>query len=162
MSTEVIQMSDKTEHEMVKEFHELMGLPALDSPQVPDAERVKLRINLLLEEVIEVIDALSGSPSRWVDKMVGRLHHAGRCIEEMSDEDFKDLDLPHFAKELCDVKYVVEGFAVEFGIPLDEAFEEVHSSNMSKVDDDGNVIYSDEGKVLKGENYRKADLSWIK
>ena len=62
-------------------------------------------------------------------------------------------------KELCDLQYVLSGFAVTFGLPFDEAFKRVHESNMSKLGPDGKPIYREDGKVLKGPNYKKPDLS---
>ena len=55
-------------------------------------------------------------------------------------------------KELCDVMYVVSGFAVTFGLPVQPAFVRVHHSNMSKLVD-GKPVIDAGGKVLKGENY---------
>ena len=62
-------------------------------------------------------------------------------------------------KELCDLQYVLSGFAVTFGLPFDEAFKRVHESSMSKLGPDGKPIYREDGKVLKGPNYKKPDLS---
>jgi len=62
-------------------------------------------------------------------------------------------------KELADLQYVLSGFAVTFGLPLDEAFRRVHESNMSKLGEDGKPIYREDGKVLKGPNYQPPDLS---
>ena len=59
-------------------------------------------------------------------------------------------------KELTDLLYVVAGFAVTFGIDLEEAFRRVHKSNLSKLDDEGKPIYREDGKVLKGPNYAPA------
>lgn len=61
-------------------------------------------------------------------------------------------------KELADLLYVVYGMAVTFGLPIDEVFERVHRSNMSKLGDDGKPIYRDDGKVLKGPNYQPPKL----
>lgn len=61
-------------------------------------------------------------------------------------------------KELVDLLYVVYGCAVTFGLPIDEVFERVHQSNMSKLGDDGKPIYREDGKVLKGPNYEKPKL----
>ena len=61
-------------------------------------------------------------------------------------------------KELADVVFVCYQFAAAYGLDLDEAMERVYQSNMSKLDDDGNPIYRDDGKVLKGPNYKKPDL----
>jgi len=56
-------------------------------------------------------------------------------------------------KELGDVMYVASGFAVTFGLPISRAFDRIHASNMSKMVD-GKAIKNDEGKVMKGPNYK--------
>ena len=61
-------------------------------------------------------------------------------------------------KELSDLVFVCYQFAAAYGLDLDAAMERVFESNMSKLDDDGNPIYRDDGKVLKGPNYRKPEL----
>jgi NTP pyrophosphatase (non-canonical NTP hydrolase) len=61
-------------------------------------------------------------------------------------------------KELSDVVFVCYQFAAAYGLDLDTAMERVFESNMSKLDDNGNPIYRDDGKVLKGPNYKKPDL----
>ena len=61
-------------------------------------------------------------------------------------------------KELSDVVFVCYQFAAAYGLDLDTAMQRVYESNMSKLDDDGNPIYRDDGKVLKGPNYRKPEL----
>jgi predicted HAD superfamily Cof-like phosphohydrolase len=61
-------------------------------------------------------------------------------------------------KELCDVVYVAYQFAAAFGLDLDTAMQRVYESNMSKLDDDGKPIYREDGKVLKGPNYKKPVL----
>jgi len=61
-------------------------------------------------------------------------------------------------KELADLVYVVYGTAVSLGLNLDEALERVHESNMSKLGEDGKPIYREDGKVLKGSNYKEPYL----
>ena len=65
----------------------------------------------------------------------------------------------HALKELADLVYVCYQFAENMGWFLDEALNRVHESNMSKLDEDGNPVYRDDGKVLKGPNYKPPDLS---
>ena len=65
----------------------------------------------------------------------------------------------HALKELADLVYVCYQYAENMGWFLDEALNRVHESNLSKLDDDGNPIYRDDGKVLKGPNYKPPDLS---
>jgi len=64
----------------------------------------------------------------------------------------------HALKELADLVYVCYQYAANMGWFLDEALNRVHESNMSKLDDDGNPIYRDDGKVLKGPNYKPPNL----
>ena len=61
-------------------------------------------------------------------------------------------------KELADLVYVCYQYAVNMGWDLDEAMHRVHESNMSKLDKDGNPIYREDGKVLKGPNYKPPNL----
>ena len=68
-------------------------------------------------------------------------------------------DLLEVADALTDILYVTYGAGHAFGINLDKCFEEVQNSNMSKLDLDGKPIYNDAGKVMKGPNYFKPDLS---
>ena len=82
-------------------------------------------------------------------------------LAEVFDEMYPVLLKDKLAKELADLLYVVYGTAVTFDIDIDRAFAEVHKSNMSKLGVDGKPIYRDDGKVLKGPNYREADMSWV-
>ncbi len=79
-------------------------------------------------------------------------------LEELS-EAMKNKDLLEVADALTDILYVTYGAGHAFGINLDKCFEEVQNSNMSKLDDDGKPIYNEFGKVMKGPNYFKPDLS---
>ena len=62
-------------------------------------------------------------------------------------------------KELADLVYVCYQYAENMGWFLDEALNRVHESNMSKLGEDDKPIYRDDGKVLKGPNYKPPDLS---
>ena len=81
--------------------------------------------------------------------------------EELGElkEAMKNNDLLEVADALTDILYVTYGAGHAFGINLDKCFEEVQNSNMSKLDAAGEPIYNDVGKVLKGPNYFKPDLS---
>ena len=68
-------------------------------------------------------------------------------------------NLVEVADALTDILYVAYGAGHAFGINLDKCFDEVQQSNMSKLDDHGNPIYNDSGKVMKGPKYFKPDLS---
>ena len=69
-------------------------------------------------------------------------------------------DSMNMLKELCDIMYVVSGFAVTFGMPVQPAFVRVHKSNMSKLVD-GKPVVDAGGKVLKGENYEPPTMEGL-
>ncbi len=83
-------------------------------------------------------------------------------IEEELNE-FKEAiskkDLKEVADALTDILYVTYGAGHAFGINLDDCFEEVQKSNMSKLGEDGKPIYNEDGKVMKGPNYFKPNIS---
>jgi predicted HAD superfamily Cof-like phosphohydrolase len=79
-------------------------------------------------------------------------------LEELK-EAMNKRDLLEVADALTDILYVTYGAGHAFGIDLDKCFEEVQNSNMSKLDENGSPIFNDSGKVMKGPNYFKPDLS---
>ena len=81
--------------------------------------------------------------------------------EELNEfkEAIKNRDLKEVADALTDILYVTYGAGHAFGINLDICFDEVQRSNMSKLGNDGKPIYNEHGKVMKGPNYFKPDLS---
>ena len=79
-------------------------------------------------------------------------------LEELK-EAMENKDLLEVADALTDILYVTYGAGHAFGIDLDKCFEEVQNSNMSKLGSDGKPIYNDKGKVMKGPNYFKPDLT---
>ena len=129
----------------VREFHEVFGHPHPRAIHFQTPEVRRLRISLIAEELKE----LSAELGVHIHIDIGVATH-----------DF-EVDHPKAMKELTDLDYVVSGTFVAFGIPQEECMIEVHGSNMSKLDENGNVIYREDGKVLKGPNYRKADMARI-
>ena len=79
-------------------------------------------------------------------------------LEELK-EAMENKDLLEVADALTDILYVTYGAGHAFGINLDQCFEEVQSSNMSKLGEDGRPIYNESGKVMKGPKYFKPDLT---
>ena len=81
--------------------------------------------------------------------------------EELDElqEAMKNNDLLEVADALTDILYVTYGAGHAFGVDLDKCFEEVQNSNMSKLGENGEPIYNESGKVMKGPNYFKPDLS---
>ena len=128
-----------TNQEKVEQFHRAFGLP-VDAPW--SVNLVDLREELIREEYEELIDSF-------------RLVEFARNFRGEIPKELK-ADL---LKELGDVLYVVYGAAVALGLNVDEAFDIIHKSNMSKLDDNGHPIYREDGKVLKGPNYQAPDLT---
>jgi predicted HAD superfamily Cof-like phosphohydrolase len=110
----------------------------------------------LLSQAKEFRDAYSipNSPN-------GNLTQKSLIDEEWSEfhEAFHLKDEHEQLKELCDLVYVCYQFAANEGWDLDEAMDRVHKSNMSKLDENGQPIYREDGKVLKGPNYKPPNLT---
>lgn len=122
----------------VKEFH-LATEVAVGSKFTPSL--LELRKRLIEEEVKELFAEM--------DRALEELDTAG----EISEGTHVQL-----LKELADVQYVLSGTAVTFSLPLEEVFNRVHKSNMSKLDANGKAIRREDGKVLKGPNYKPPEL----
>lgn len=78
--------------------------------------------------------------------------------EVIAEAAIAKIDTPKLLKELADLQYVLSQFAAMFNLPLEEAFVEVHKSNLSKRDDDGKPILREDGKILKSKNYVEPDM----
>ena len=99
------------------------------------------------------------SPSLSTDKINKlRIELIKEELEELT-EAMKNNDLLEVADALTDILYVTYGAGHAFGIDLDKCFDEVQNSNMSKLDANGEPIYNESGKVMKGPNYFKPNLS---
>ena len=120
-----------TNFQKVKNFMETFGQEIKSSPSFSSPKINQLRYNLIKEELDEFKQALDNN------------------------------DLLEVADALTDILYVTYGAGHAFGIDLDACFKEVQNSNMSKLGLDGKPIYNDQGKVMKGPNYFKPNLSKI-
>ncbi len=101
---------------------------------------------------------VKSKPSLSTDKINNlRLSLIKEELEELTDA-MKKKDLVEIADALTDILYVTYGAGHAFGINLDECFDEVQTSNMSKLGKDGKPIYNEYGKVMKGPNYFKPNL----
>ena len=110
-------------------FMKTFGQEVKTKPSFSTDKINKLRIDLIKEELEELTEAMNNK------------------------------DLLEVADALTDILYVTYGAGHAFGIDLDRCFEEVQNSNMSKLGSDGKPIYNENGKVMKGPNYFKPDLS---
>ena len=118
-----------TNFDKVGTFMKTFGQEVKTKPSFSSDKINKLRLDLIKEELTELTEAMSNK------------------------------DLLEVADALTDILYVTYGAGHAFGINLDKCFEEVQNSNMSKLDDNGKPIYNEHGKVMKGPNYFKPDLS---
>ena len=110
-------------------FMKTFGQEVKTKPSFSSDKINKLRIDLIKEELDELQEAMNNN------------------------------DLLEVADALTDILYVTYGAGHAFGIDLDKCFEEVQNSNMSKLGENGEPIYNVSGKVMKGPNYFKPDLS---
>lgn len=90
----------------------------------------------------------------WVDEIVGVDLSDDECNVGLSRIEYEGI-----TRCLEDITKMVIDFADYFGFPLLDAFNAVHASNMSKLGDDGKPVYREDGKVMKGPNYHKPDMS---
>ena len=97
-------------------------------------------------------------PSFSTDKINSLRYDLIREELEELKEAMKNKDLLEVADALTDILYVTYGAGHAFGINLDKCFEEVQSSNMSKLNEEGKPIYNESGKVMKGPKYFKPNL----
>jgi NTP pyrophosphatase (non-canonical NTP hydrolase) len=114
------------------------------------------------EMLQEWSDASGGdnlSLEAWADLRKSLLNEECRELCDAIDHFVATGDPKPMAKESADVEYVVIGAAQRPGIDLEVAFKEVHSSNMSKFGPNGEVYEREDGKILKGPNYREADMT---
>ena len=114
--------------EKVKNFMEVFGQEVKSSPEFPNEDIQKLRVELIYEELGELQEAIRNN------------------------------DMVEVADALTDILYVTYGAGHAFGIDLDACFDEVQKSNMSKLGEDGKPIYRDDGKILKGPNFFEPNL----
>ena len=110
-------------------FMKTFGQEVKSKPSFSTDKINKLRIDLIKEELDELKEAMDNN------------------------------DLLEVADALTDILYVTYGAGHAFGINLDKCFEEVQNSNMSKLGENGEPIYNESGKVMKGPNYFKPDLT---
>ena len=125
------QTGEGTNFELVGDFMEAFGQDVQFEPTWPDFNTRELRLELIQEELEELSDAVA------------------------------DRDMIQIADALTDLLYVVYGAGHTFGLDLDECFQEVHRSNMSKLGENGRPIYREDGKVMKGPAYFEPDLEGI-
>jgi predicted HAD superfamily Cof-like phosphohydrolase len=124
-------MSDMSNFNKVKAFMNTYGQDIKEKASFPEDSIVKLRVDLIEEELNELKEAI------------------------------KNNDIVEVADALTDILYVTYGAGHSFGVNLDKCFDEVQRSNMSKLGEDGNPIYNDSGKVMKGPNYSSPNLKKI-
>lgn len=145
----------RNSYERVKEFHKTFGHPVADAPTSIKDDRYILRLALILEEAFELADALGFSTYDIKDSADYMLNTIGPRVYD------KEVDIVAVADALGDLEYVVNGAALEMGIPLPEVVAEIHRSNMTKLGPEGKPIYREDGKILKGENYEPPRLEKV-
>ena len=131
-------MSENLRETYVRAFQKCMGQD-VDIPYEPKS--LYLRMALIREEFNELQDEVEKAVFEFKE-------NSGKVTQETK---------MNILKELCDLQYVLSGFAVTFGLPIQPAFNRIHKSNMSKLEN-GKPLLSEWGKVLKGSNYKPPNL----
>jgi predicted HAD superfamily Cof-like phosphohydrolase len=119
--------------EQVKKFHQAFGHPVRQKPTYLTEERIEMRMEILREEISELEEAML------------------------------DQNIVNVADAIIDSIYILIGHALEYGFAhrLEQCFDEVQRSNMSKLGADGLPIYREDGKIMKGPNYSPPDIAGI-
>ena len=120
-----------SKYECLEKFHSTFKTPVGDKLQFISSDRSKLRYDLILEELNEYKEAIENN------------------------------DMVEICDAIVDILYLTYGTAVEHGMKdkLDKMFQEVQDSNMSKLGSDGQPVFREDGKILKGPNYFKPNLA---
>jgi predicted HAD superfamily Cof-like phosphohydrolase len=140
--------------DQVREFHAAMGVPIGDTG-APTFGRIPLRLDLIAEEFRELCEACGYELEYSIcPPLVEKLHPNGTryFVGEAGP-----VDVVEAADALADLRYVTEGAAVEWGLPLDAVTDEVHRSNMAKV---GGPVRAD-GKILKPAGWTPPDVAGV-
>lgn len=115
----------------VATFHDMAGQPVNIEPTLPDMKAIRFRQHFLLEEVIEGFEALLKEDSRSLDLIVKSLKEAQHHTYRIQESEIQ-LNTNDFLDHLVDIEYVLHGTAHYYGLPLEKAFDEVHSKNMTR------------------------------
>lgn len=137
----------------VVEFHEAFGAPVAWRPGFPPDARILLRLELIFEEFKELLEE-TGFALFFEDRQVT----GGLALAQLIS---RPPNLVGAADALTDLRYVIDGACLEFGLPAEKLLREVHRSNMSKLGADGKPILREDGKVLKGPGYQPPRLDLI-
>jgi len=114
------------------------------------------KVGLFMKTFGQEVKTNAGFSSDKISKL--RIDLIEEELEELKDA-IKKKDLKETIDALTDILYVTYGAGHAFGVNLDKCFDEVQNSNMSKLGEDGKPLYNENGKVMKGPNYFKPNLS---
>ena len=114
------------------------------------------KVGLFMKTFGQEVKTVSGLSGEKINSL--RINLISEELEELK-KAISDNDITEVADALTDILYVTYGAGHAFGVNLDKCFDEVQKSNMSKLGEDGKPIYNESGKVMKGPNYFKPDLS---
>ena len=171
MSNEETKNGFRSDAEQVREFYRsfkqggfLAERTGIDESVISE-ERLHLKLKLIAEEFGELVGAIYGAKA---EALINAIWPSVVALDE------GNRDLVETVDAMGDLRYVLAGLALEAKLPVDEAFEIIHESNMSKLDENGEPIISDgvtpseydgevkpAGKVLKSKNFREPDFSEI-
>lgn len=128
----------------VRQFHQTFRCPVSDTAHDPGDQLRRLRLHLLMEELTELANA------------------SGYEMEiTLSELQTRPVDLVECADALGDIEYVTHGAHLVYGFPGPLVLNEIHRANMSKLGGDGQPMHREDGKILKGPNYKPPDIAMV-
>lgn len=144
-------MLNKTNFGKIKDFHTTFNAqPDPTKPTVIDEGSRLLRARLIFEEMQELFEEIGVEIYADYD---GFFH--------LSLTNKNPIDLAKIGKECADLLVVTYGTGAAFGLPMDEIYDKVHESNMSKLTKDGKVLRREDGKILKSDQYKEPNIKDI-
>lgn len=148
------------------EFHEAFGHPVRTTPQTLTREEAILALALIEEEYLELVDALFPD----VRESFVWAHEGFTPVEQLKweEERYEPQDRTRYAPDLvaaadavADLDVVVNGCGIRHGLDMQALSREVFASNLSKLGADGKPLYREDGKILKGPDFREPDIAGV-
>lgn len=149
LCNEVSHLRASTIRAQVSEFHRAFGQAIGEKPAVPDDDTVELRLRLIAEEFVELLEA-AGCNATHVEVAIGRIFDQPVWTN--------GVDLPEFADALADLAYVIAGANLAFGIDGEAVLAVVHAANMKKLGPDGKPVILPSGKRGKPPGWTPPDI----
>jgi len=153
MPYDIVNSLNGSERDMVLTFHKVNKIPNTNVDTITD-DRLAMRLGLLVEELKELFED-GFNITLDISYLTGKNVYYN-IKDALSSTGIRNL--AGIADAQADIAYVNHGLAIELDYNLSEVFKEVHASNMTKLDNEGNPILRADGKILKGPNFIEPNI----